>query len=113
MAYSRYTTTPIFLNKDQGYKDAFFKQRDIKETFQLDLPRLSFPNPAQINNLTTFTEVWKSTDKLYNISQKHYGDPSYWWVIAWYNEKSSEAEFKMGDIYYIPLPLSDVLGYFN
>jgi hypothetical protein len=33
-------------------------------------------------------------------------------VIEWFNQKASEADFKVGDIYYIPRPLERVLEYF-
>jgi len=56
--------------------------------------------------------VWGATDKLYNVSSQYYGSPEYWWVIAFYNKKASEAEFKVGDLYFVPLPLEDILGYF-
>ncbi|MCS5621319.1 MAG: hypothetical protein NZ656_05180 [Nitrospinaceae bacterium] len=112
MAYSRYGRTAIFLNKDKNYKNVFFRRRGIEETFQYEFPRLSYPSNEFMADLTNITEVWKSTDKLYNVSNKHYGSPEYWWVIAWYNKKASEAEFKTGDVYYIPLPLDDVLGLF-
>ena len=111
MTYSRYTRRQMFLNNDNNYRKAFFIDRDIEETFQYDTPRISFPNDDMIANLTNVLMVWNSTDKLYNVSTQYYGSPEYWWVIAWYNEKASEAEFKTGDQYYVPLPLEDVLGY--
>ena len=111
MTYSRYTRREIFLNEDEGYRKQFFIDRDIEQTFQYEMPKISFPSDEVIASLNNVLQVWGSTDKLYNISNKYYGSPNYWWVIAWYNEKSSEAEFKTGDQYYIPLPLDQVLSY--
>jgi len=36
-----------------------------------------------------------------------------WWVIAWYNQKPTEAHFNVGDVVYIPTPLANVLQYFK
>jgi len=111
MPYSRYTGRPVFLNKDRNYKKVFFENRDIEQTYQYTSPRFSFPDAAVIQGLNNTLRVWGATDKLYNVSAEFYGSPEYWWVIAWYNHKASEAEFKVGELYYIPQPLEDVLGY--
>jgi len=112
MAYSRYNNTPLFLNADPQYRNAFFRKRDIKETYQYTTSIFSYPSPAAIANFTNVPLVWGATDKLYNVSNEYYGSPEYWWVIAFYNKKASEAEFKVGDLYFVPLPLEDILGYF-
>ena len=111
MPYSRYSRREIFLNNNKGYKNVFFKDRDIEETYQYDSPKISYPSPDEIRELNNVLLVWTATDKLYNVATKYYGSPEYWWVIAWYNQKASEAEFKIGDQFYVPLPLDSVLGY--
>lgn len=111
MTYSRYSKRRIFINKDKNYKNVFFKNRDIQEMVQYDSPRISFPTPEEALGLKNTVITWQATDKLYNLSQQFYGSPAYWWVIAWYNRKASEAEFSVGDTVYIPQPLEDVLGY--
>ena len=112
MSYSRYQKRRLFLNDDKNYKNVFFKRRGIEKTFQYESPVLSYPTNDYISDLNNISEVWKATDKLYNISNDYYGSPNYWWVIAWYNKKASEAEFKTGDLYYVPLPLDKVLRFF-
>ena len=109
MPYSRFSTREIFLNDDKNYKNVFFKNRDVKELYQFDVPRISYPSPEETATLENVLGVWKSTDTLYNVSHAFYGSPKYWWVIAWYNKRASEAEFKIGDQYYVPLPLEAVL----
>ena len=111
MPYSRYNRREIFLNDNKKYRNVFFKDRDIEETFQYDSPKISYPTPSEIRSLNNVLLVWGATDKLYNVANKYYGSPEYWWVIAWYNKKASEAEFKVGDQFYLPLPLDAVLGY--
>ena len=111
MTYSRYSKRKIFLNNDRNYKNVFFKNRDIQETFQYDTPVIRFPNSDEIASLNNVLLVWGATDKLYNIAATYYGEGEYWWVIAWYNQRATEAEFQVGDQFYVPLPLESVLGY--
>ena len=112
MPYSRYTRVSIFTNNDENYRKAFYSQRDISRLVQYTTSPLAYPNQEERSMMENIPLVWKATDTLYNISNDYYGSPEYWWVIAWYNQKSSEPEFKVGDIYYVPLPIEDVLGYF-
>tara|TARA_R100000388_G_C7198432_1_gene137200 strand:+ start:340 stop:681 length:342 start_codon:yes stop_codon:yes gene_type:complete len=111
MPYSRYSSREIFLNQDKNYKNVFFKNRDIKETFQYDMPNLTYPTPSETSQFENVTRIWHATDTLYNIANEFYGAPNYWWVIAWYNMRATEAEFKVGDQYYVPLPLEAILEY--
>ena len=64
------------------------------------------------NTLDRRGHIWVRGDRFYKLAHKYYGKPEYWWVIAFYNKKASEAEFKVGDLYFVPLPLEDILGYF-
>lgn len=111
MAYSRFSTRQIFLNNNRMYKNVFFKNRDVQELYQYDMPRISYPTPEERASLDNRLGVWHATDTLYNLANDYYGSPEYWWVIAWYNKKASEAEFKVGDQFYVPLPLESVLSF--
>ena len=112
MAYSRYRNVPIFLNDNRDYQKAFYTQRDVNRISQYSVSRLIYPSAEVRGSLENVPLVWKATDTLYNISNQYYGSPEYWWVVAWYNQRASEAEFKVGDVYFVALPLEDVLGYF-
>jgi len=111
MPYSRYNNRKVFLNNNRNYKNVFFKDRGIEQTYQYDSPRFAYPSPEELLKFTNVPRVWGATDKLYNLAGEYYGSPNYWWVIAWYNQKGSAAEFDVGEVFYIPLPLEDVLGY--
>ena len=59
-----------------------------------------------------YTEaVWQSNTKLWKLSEAYYGDPGYWWVIALFNNKPTDAHFNLGDILVIPTPLERVLSF--
>jgi hypothetical protein len=112
MAYSRYTKIPIFLNATEGYRDALFAQRGVTQIQQYASRPINYPSLFGASALAGDPQVWGATDKLYNIAYEQYGTPQYWWIIAWFNQKASEADFKVGDIYYVPRPLERVLEYF-
>ena len=83
----------------------------MKAMTQYGLPTLRYPTPSEILQLENITAYWGSTDKLYNIASEYYGSPEYWWIIAWYNQKTTEADFTPGEVYLIPVPLADVLRF--
>lgn len=66
----------------------------------------------QINSLKSDTYYWSYGDRYWKLSAKYYGDPKYWWVIAWYNNKPSESMVTIGDEILIPFPLDRILGMF-
>jgi hypothetical protein len=45
---------------------------------------------------------WKYGDKLYKLSQKFYGDPKLWWVIAHVNLRPTDSHYSPGDTLIIP-----------
>lgn len=110
MASTRYDNREMFLNDNKEYYKVFFKDRDVKHIFQYGTARFNYPTNQQINSLQSIPYIWGSTDKLYNLAQEYYQDPKMWWVIAWYNKKPTESDFKVGDIIYIPQPLQEVLA---
>ena len=59
--------------------------------------------------MTTVKVVWSQGDRFWRLASKFYGDPSYWWIIAWFNQKPTEASVKRGEVLLIPTPLNKVL----
>ncbi len=112
MAFSRYDRRDIFLNDNAEYKKVFFKDRDITQTYQYVSPEFGYPTESEFEEMESIPLRWGATDKLYNIADTYYGSPEMWWVIAWFNQKPTEAHFKVGDIYYVPMPLATALSIF-
>ena len=113
MAVSRYDNRNIFTNDHEGYKKEFFEDRDVKQINQYDTAIIHYPALDRFQELDSVRLSWGSTDKLYNIAYEYYRDPTYWWVIAWYNRKPTEAHFSPGDIYYVPMPLDKAIDFFH
>jgi nucleoid-associated protein YgaU len=112
MTYSRYLGRETFINNDPNYRKAFFDQKGIRQLEQFETAELGYPSLRQMEGLNNLSLVWTSASRLYNLAEEFYGDSTYWWVIAWYNKKPTEAHFEIGDVIYIPTPLERVLELF-
>ncbi len=112
MPYSRLSNRNVFRNTNLLY-DEKFKQKDVKYINQYNSATISFPSVEQLTEITYDTKTWKVGDRLHKIAYNSYGDSRYWWVIAQFNKKPTEHHFKVGDIYYVPLNLEDVLNAFG
>lgn len=47
---------------------------------------------------------WTVGDRFYKLSNKYYGSTKYWWIIAKYNGKPTEAHVSIGEVLHIPMP---------
>ena len=65
---------------------------------------------SERTQVVSISHMWSPRDKLYNLSYKYYGDPRYWWVIAWYNGKPTEADFYSGEVIEIPTSIEQILN---
>ena len=107
---SRYRNTSTFYNRLELYKKAREK-RDIPDALvQFQLTHLPPPTVEDIENLHRLPHIWTTGDRLYKLAQQHYGDPTLWWIIAWYNGRPTEGHFKVGDVIQIPGPLDQLYG---
>tara|TARA_R100000008_G_C3583471_1_gene170348 strand:- start:679 stop:1020 length:342 start_codon:yes stop_codon:yes gene_type:complete len=96
------------VNSDPQYQEALDSRR-VRSFRQYSTPIFSKITPKQRASLTRQPHIWRIGDKFYKLADKHYGDSSLWWVIAWYNTTPTEAHVKPGDTVRIPFPLETVL----
>ena len=47
--------------------------------------------------------LYKQNDSLHKLSQMFYGTYEFWWVIAYVNQKPTDAHYTPGDIIKIPV----------
>jgi hypothetical protein len=114
MAISRYNNRIIRDNVDDSYTlSDILKKRGISSIEQFTTANLKYPDINEISNLEIKTEVWTVGTKYFKLSKNYYGSEEYWWVIAWYNLKPLETDFKPGDVVYIPTPLQDILSIYD
>lgn len=105
---SRYNNRQIVVNNSDRYKEVR-KERNIQVLRQYNSPELKHPTASEIQSLIIRHKTWSVGSRLFKYAQEFYGDPRLWWIIAWYNQKPTEAHFNLGDVVEIPTPLEQVL----
>tara|TARA_R110002124_G_scaffold181331_1_gene348760 strand:- start:1550 stop:1900 length:351 start_codon:yes stop_codon:yes gene_type:complete len=111
MSVSRYDDRRIITNDMPEYTNsAIFKSRGLIQARQYLTPELSYPSPEDLADIQQHTRTWTVGTKYFNLAHEFYGDPQYWWVIAWFNLQPLESNFRAGDVVIIPTPLESVLS---
>ena len=106
---SRYDNARPFVNTEEIYQE-FFEDRDVNYIRQFRTGMLRHPTVAERASLQRRNHIWKVGDRLSKLAYHYYGDASLWWIIAWYNQRPTEAHFQIGARIKIPTPLSSVLS---
>lgn len=105
----RYKFQPIIYN-DLEFYEFLRKGRQVKDAIiQYSTVALHNPTLAERQSLKTTKHVWTFGDRFYKLAAQYYGEPEYWWVIAWYNGYPTEVTVKKGDVLSIPLNLEQTL----
>lgn len=107
---TRYEDSELAVNTNEIYQKAL-QERNVKKINQYRTQTLKYPSEEERAELVIGRHVWSATDKFWRLSEKFYGDPQYWWVIAFYNKKPTELDVESGEIIFIPTPLDQVLFY--
>lgn len=114
MTVSRYDERRIRTNISANYAFSdIFRKRGVKQIRQYLTAELKYPSPEDLIDIEEQTRVWSIGTKYFNLAYEFYGDPQYWWVIAWYNLRPLEVDFRPGDVVIIPTPLETVLSSFD
>ena len=107
MATNRYENRAIINNR--GYSE----QRRARRTAVIrhhGTPSMRYPSKVEIARMTVLEHIWKLGDRYYKLANEHYGDPTMWWVLAWFNKAPTESHLEAGRKVYIPFPLEEVLS---
>ena len=67
------------------------------------------PNKAEIQRLNRKAHTWTTGTSYAKLADAHYGDSKLWWIIAWYNMRPTDSHNSVGDVIYIPTPLSEII----
>tara|TARA_Y100000592_G_scaffold101174_1_gene186385 strand:+ start:18606 stop:18959 length:354 start_codon:yes stop_codon:yes gene_type:complete len=74
---------------------------------------INFGDPLEedfLDELRIKKHIYSTGDNLAKLAYNNYGDPRYWWILAWFNGKPTDFHCKIGDIIVIPFPLENVLN---
>jgi len=114
MAITRYNERFIRTTDEDEYVfSPIFKKRGVTSINNFSTAVLLYPNPSELADITEITTVWGVGSKYFNLAKEYYGEEQYWWIIAWYNLRPLETDFKPGDVVIIPTPLETILSNFG
>jgi hypothetical protein len=74
---------------------------------------MNHPTGQLLKALSVENEVWGVGSRFYKIAEKHYGDPTLWWIIPWFNKLPLESDYEPGELVYVPKPLNVILNFFE
>lgn len=104
----RYKGNRIINNNSRFYR--FLRdKRHVKNIRQYATAVLYNPSTADRASITTTAYTWGYGDRFYKLANQYYGDPEYWWVIAWWNGRPTEADITNGAVISIPIDLQSAL----
>ena len=112
MPVSRYEGEEVLLNDNKKYANMLDK-RDVNNIVHYETPKLKTLEPVDYSRLKRVSHIWTLGDKYYKLAYRFYQDPTLWWLIAWFNQKPTDAHLKEGDPVFIPIPVEDALYYYN
>ncbi len=104
---SRYDKQETIINNSDLY-DNIFREKNVTSIKQKSTNNFS----KIINDFYRFNFIihtWNKTDKIYNISNRYYGKPDYYWAILYMNKYSSQFEIKEGDSIFIYYPITSII----
>jgi len=104
----RYKATKRFSNTAEYY-GYLRRKRGLRVANHYETPRLRNPSVEERSMIISDKHVWSLGDRYYKLADKYYGDAEFWWVIAWYNGRPTEADLKYGDLLMIPISLPTIL----
>ena len=86
---------PLLNDRDLKYVDLYTEGIKIK----IDYSKISYRK-----------HIWSKSDNLFRLANTYYNDKNMWWIIAFYNQKPTDAHFTIGEEIYIPVRPNDVLS---
>jgi hypothetical protein len=105
----RYNNYEARLNSNPIY-NFYFQSRGVNNIKHHPTQYLRYPTDSELSTITSDTIYWSREDRLWQLAEKYYSNPSYWWVIAFFNKKPTEAHFQIGDVVFIPTSLTQILN---
>ena len=102
---SRYDDRPVGTNNLDQYRETL-ELRGVKKIKQHRTGQLKQYEDKDIYHVK---RIWRDGDTFWKLANQFYGDPSYWYVIARFNNAPTEAHLKIGDVIKIPADLSRAL----
>jgi hypothetical protein len=104
----RYKSSKI-VNNTSDFYSFLRRKRGVRNIRHYNTPVLHNPTVADRSSIETASHIWSYGDRYYKLASSYYGMPEYWWVIAWWNGRPTEASVQNGTVLQIPLNLEEAL----
>jgi hypothetical protein len=99
----------IIKNDNELFQEVF-RKRNVKFIDHYSTPVMREITSEMSSKIEQISHVWSLGDRYYKLAYKYYGNVSWWWVIARFNNRPTESHNSIGDVIMIPVPLADVLS---
>jgi nucleoid-associated protein YgaU len=109
MPFSRYRNRTLIRNDAPEYQK-ILEDRDLNFIVQFSSPTLKELRVRDLEAVTVETHTWKAGDRYFKLAHQYYGDPTFWWVIAYFNNAPLETDLSLGQNILIPLPLGEIIA---
>ena len=97
----KYGNRSTIITSDDFYDD-ILDRRKVNEIRHYDV--FEFSKKVIRSSYVVKEHVWSKGDKLYKIANKYYGDDEFWWIIALWNGKPTDAHYEFGTVVQVPFP---------
>ena len=109
MPISRYKNNTIVRTGEAAYSDLLDK-RGVPYISHFSFRKLKTLRLEDIADMSIINHTWQFNDRFFKLSSRYYNDPTYWWIIAYYNNTPLETNVNVGDVLEIPVPLESILA---
>lgn len=105
MPFYKNTQSTTIIKKDQLQE--FLNDRDLEKI--IIFQNFIFNISGNLEDFQYTEHIWSRGDRLFKLSQRYYKNINFFWIISLFNKKPTDADYKYGDIVYIPINISDFL----
>jgi hypothetical protein len=107
----RYRNAYFFKNANPLYENVL-EDRGLRSIQQYGTQTFNPLTAAEFESLVIEEIFWQPGDRLEKIASRVYGNASYWWVLARFNQKPTDAHWRTGDVVKVPYPLQLISSYY-
>ena len=109
MAISRYSKNDVIRTSKRDLNN-IVEKRGVNYVDHYSFEKLKLLRVEDLNNITVLKHTWQSSDRFFKLADKYYNDPTYWWVIAYVNNKPLETDVAIGETLIVPVPIEYILA---
>ena len=91
-------------NSTKLYKE-LLEERGVKNIYQF---RTKIFDKIDLSTIPSTKYIWKKGDNLFKLANRFYSNKDYWWIISYFNQKPTDADFELGEE--ILIPSADIFG---